>query len=230
MVLSLDNYVDVVLSRISPVEQSIRWNLATTFLTNSYYGEQSFCIINIIGGSKQDLSTRADVVDFCRENNFYVDQIRGFLEAEKVTGVVYRSCDDQSIVAFILFDVTNHLPINNRKACAVHIHYALVRSDRRGCDLGTKLLYWSLDEAATKFPGCTILVEVESKPTEGAMRFWFDKQNFQRDASPDGAPVPGLKSITPSHFWSKLGEIQKKNNDPELFCTVGSLLFGDLED
>ena len=225
-----DNSVDIVLSRVSPVEQAIRWNSAAIFLTNSYYGEQSFVVCDAIGGSKQDLCTRGEVVDLCRENNFYVDQIRGLLEAEEVTGMVYRSGVDHTVVAFILFNVNNHMPVSNRKACAVQIHYALVRSDHRGCDLGTSLLNWTLDEAATKFPGCAVLIEVESKPTEGAMRFWFDKQNFQPDASPAGAPVPGLKTIIPSHLWSELGKVKKQNNDPEQFSTVGSLLFGDVED
>ena len=186
----------------------------------------------VIGGSLQDPQTKLDIVNLCITNEFYVDNIRGLLASNGVTGIIYRSDDTcRKVIGFVLFNVDDHMPVAGHQACVLHIHYALVAQGQQRNNLGTMLLDFALQEAAMKFPGCRILAEVESKPTEGARNFWFTKQNFQTDQGnvpvESEAPVLGIKTIEPSHLWQELGKIKAEEGNGDNFGKVWSLLYGD---
>lgn len=138
------------------------------------------------------------IISLARKEEFYLDQIRGLCQERKTPGLCLL--ENNALVAFTFYSVAKWQrpmrDVSGRsfKTACLKIDYLLVSSEHRRQNIGSQILTILLAIANDEFPGHQIVAEVESKPREPAMRFWFSRQRFHREAAQPGRPVPGSRS------------------------------------
>lgn len=206
-----------------------RWSAACSELTNDAFGVDFKAGYTVKEFSSEQHSAR--IMQLCREEgNFFLPQVEaicdsssGFGQSDTKVGLVFVSAkmgDDKQwcsaanapVIGFAFFSLGPYRSIGGRQTCHIHLHYLLVSSQTRGQGVGSQMLDHVRLRAETKYPGHTILVDLESKNTPGAKKFWFTAQGFQIEANtndPTG-PVPGSKVYAPHFLLQELGTIRNE--------------------
>jgi len=157
------------------------------------------------------------VVDLAREENFYVDNIRGITQDPgELIGLLTFS--PSCLIAFSFFRLTTYMPIRNHSTCLVDLKYILVSHRMQRMNVGSALLDRIRVHAEEKFPGANILVEVESKPSTSAKRFWFKTNGFvEEQGVSEEKVIPGSRTYDPMPLLAHLGIRDPPTPEPTVF-------------
>lgn len=191
------------LLKISPSSMPALWGRASTVLRDEFEGFTTD-FFHAFGFAQCHID---QVIALSRKHGFYCEKIAALANSGSASGVVFCfETPEHPLFAFAFYRVCKHAPVARRSACLLEIQYMLTDLPRR--QIGTQLLHMCVRVAQDRFPGRDVMVEIESKRSQAAEKFWFDSGRFVRyPAEGDSGVVSGSNRYPPSHLLEIL-EVQ----------------------